>query len=222
MENKCVIIAGFPGVGKSSVVSYPTTVYDVESSIFHWVIEEDGTRALNLLWPDNYINAIDRFAAMPNATHVLVSTHKEVIEGLLKNHDIVVVMPTNYQKNDYLQRYLRRGSSAEFIAMMDRKFDSMLADLGFWQTDESINGHHATVIRLQRGQYIADILPDRVRLQTDRFYCTNAEAILTEDQANDEKGKDAFKDCSNAERVVGTNFMRSYRALVQNEKEKER
>lgn len=221
MENKCVIIAGFPGVGKSAVVSYPISVYDVESSIFHWAKAEDGTKELNLLWPENYISAIERIAEAPNVTHVLVSTHKEVIEGLLENHDIVVVAPTSAQKNDYLQRYLRRGSSAEFIATMDRNFEKYLSELSYWPTDESESGHHLTVIRLYQGQYISDILPDRVRLQTEKYLCMNAEAILKEDDSKDEEKEKALEDCSSAEKVIGTNFMRSYRALVQSEKEKE-
>lgn len=221
MKKECVIIAGFPGVGKSAVVSYPTTVYDVESSTYHWATAEDGTRELNLLWPENYIKAIEQFAAMPDVTHVLVSTHKEVIEGLLENHDIVIVIPTIAQKNDYLQRYMRRGSTAEFIATMNRNFDKYLADVSYWSTDESEYGHHASVIRLYQGQYISDILPDRVRLQTDKYLCTNAEAILEEDGRKDEEREKALEDCSNAEKVIGTNFMRSFRAMQQSE-ERER
>lgn len=84
--NKPMIIAGFPGVGKSTATNIfnsmdmykknsdrPVIInnlygigmnncenycIDLESSSFHWIIDKDGNKHLHPEWPVNYINAI--------------------------------------------------------------------------------------------------------------------------------------------------------------------
>ena len=125
-----IVIAGFPGVGKSYTEKvYTANCIDMESSIYHW---EPGTivKTTNMYWPGNYISAIFERAYKNRwaKTYILTSTHKEVLTGLKERGiDFIIVAP--YDKYKALRRYQRRGSPKNFIDSIDKNWDTYMTDL---------------------------------------------------------------------------------------------
>lgn len=141
-----LIIAGFPGVGKSSAAkNMPEKFIDMESSDYHWIYK-DGIKCTNPEWPKNYITAIlecaNKFYDINNThLYICISTHKEVLDelGNLGLYFMAIVPKT---KALYLQRYKERGSSKEFIDLLDNKFEDFIGDIekstafGIYYTDD--------------------------------------------------------------------------------------
>ena len=154
--DKNLVICGFPGVGKSIAEEKRKDTMDLESSRFKWTIVQDGEDCryvVNPGWPLNYVNEI--VAQYKNAYRIiiLVSTHKEVIRHLqARKIPFLIVAPSEdvKMKNEYLIRFLQRGSTVDFIKDMDANWFRYLRE---------ITEHGETVIRLGSGQYLTDILP---------------------------------------------------------------
>lgn len=148
--NRKVIIAGFPGIGKSYCGEHLDSVIDLESSDFHWIIDPNGEKQLHPAWPDNYISAIKLIANETSdirkydcVQYVACSTHKTVIERLIQDKiGFVIIAPKT--KSVYIQRYIDIGSSEEFIKSLDENWDSYMNDLKSYiapviYTDEFLN-----------------------------------------------------------------------------------
>lgn len=107
------IISGFPGVGKSHLGKRSDNeikVLDLESSNFK------GENR----WKD-YKNEIGKVDVL------FVSSHKETRKILSElGVRFYLVYPDRSLKAEYLRRYAERGSSQEFIDMMDKNFDHFI------------------------------------------------------------------------------------------------
>ena len=129
------IICGFPGIGKSYLVNKSLsdeffkkhefnnkTVSDSDSSSFSWI--KTGVR--NPEFPQNYINAIKE----RTEDIILVSSHKIVRDALLESGiKFIVVYPEIKSKVAYLKRYRRRGSSDEFISLMNANWEKWINEI---------------------------------------------------------------------------------------------
>lgn len=112
---KTNIICGFAGIGKSHLAKHSVGVVDLESTPF----QKD--------W-DTYTRVADHMAT--NGYIVLMSCHKELRDKLKeKNIDYWVAIPRKENKEDYLKRYLNRGSTKEFIEMMESNFDKFIDEI---------------------------------------------------------------------------------------------
>ena len=121
MSFKTIIVAGFPGVGKTAASKDDLSIADSDSS--SW--SKDSS-----VWPDNYLDHIERVYEEAAMRFVLTSTHREVIEGLVSRRiPFHVVVPTRELKTVYLERYRQRGSPPEFIKLMDDKWGSFIDDI---------------------------------------------------------------------------------------------
>lgn len=112
------IIAGFPGVGKSTLFRKrgARLIADSDSSTFD---KSD--------FPANYIRHIKQ--KLSEGYTVLVSTHNDVRNALVaEGMDFVLVYPALNCKEEYLQRYRDRGSPAAFVEMMDKKWVDFVVD----------------------------------------------------------------------------------------------
>ena len=120
-----LVIAGFPGVGKSHYTAHTTLdVSDSDSSQFSW--SSMGVR--NPDFPNNYINHIESLVGETDV--IFVSTHKEVLRALTdKGIPFVVAFPHRSLKEAYLVRYSLRGSPSEFVSLMDRKWGEFHDDI---------------------------------------------------------------------------------------------
>lgn len=130
-----IIVAGFPGVGKSEARKRnPEMFYDLESSNFHWIYGADGEKHLHPEWPVNYIDAIKAIQELgvedekDQVKFLCISTHKEVLNALFDlNLPVITVVPKT--KEIYLQRYKDRGSSNEFIEKLNYNFYQYISDI---------------------------------------------------------------------------------------------
>lgn len=153
-SDRNLVICGFPGIGKTMAEEKRKDTMDLESSNFKWIQDDNGSGLVeNPHWPENYLNEIEAQYRDNYRKIFLVSTHLEVIKGLQeKKIPFLIVAPraSSLMKNEYLIRYLMRGSSVSFINKMD----------DFWfQYLQELEGQGETVIHLDSGQYLTDILP---------------------------------------------------------------
>lgn len=151
-KGKNYIICGFSGVGKSTAEQKRKNVIDFESSAYsHRWLDGKMQPEKNRIFPKNYINAVlDRYSEHTGEIYLL-SCHQEVRDELKRRGvDYIIVTPTFHQKNEYLKRWLRRGSSTDFIASMDKRWGEMI---------ESCEKDDAPIICLHEDEYILDVLP---------------------------------------------------------------
>ncbi len=156
---RALVISGFPGVGKTTLERYDRIV-DLESSGFHWIwvppdpFKEEPSPPelrLNPRWPKNYIDKIDELSKENYQKIILVSAHPEVRLMLHERKiQFIIVCPEKDCENEYMIRYLRRGSDINFLQIMFNRFEKYLDD---------IDKDPAPKIYLARGQYLQDVLP---------------------------------------------------------------
>lgn len=115
------IIAAFPGSGKSYSHNLRKQIsLDSDSSLFSWVYE-NGVKTRNPIFPQNYIEHIKE--NIGKYQYIFVSTHKEVRDALKDNClFFYLVFPGFGAKEDYIKRYRERGSSEEFIQLLDKNW----------------------------------------------------------------------------------------------------
>lgn len=129
-----IVIAGFPGVGKSELFKKGIDgfkIYDSDSSKYSWIWDENGNKTdqRNPDFPDNYIQHIKEHLDDEKAI-ILVSTHKEVREALVKAKiHFTIIVPTSASREDYLENYKNRGNDQSFIDMMDKNFTSFIFEI---------------------------------------------------------------------------------------------
>lgn len=135
------VVAGFPGIGKSTIASkFPQMVRDLESSDFHWLkitttdaftIDETG-KIVNPHWPNNYIETIKALEKSGMYLNVMVSSHKLIREEMAKagiKYTNVFPENTPEMKKLIINRYKTRGSSPEFIENLDTHWDEYIAEM---------------------------------------------------------------------------------------------
>lgn len=119
------IIAAFPGSGKSYYHKmHPETTLDSDSSGFSWlysggekVLGKDGKPVRNPNFPENYIRHIKE--NIGKYEYIFVSTHKEVRDALKKECIFFyLAFPGFGPIETYIKRYKERGSSSEFIELL--------------------------------------------------------------------------------------------------------
>ena len=152
---KAIVICGFPGVGKTCVANNRTNILDAESSAFSWTFDPENTevRERNSAFPLNYIEYIR--GNMEKYDIILASSHKAVREALTaEGIPYIIVAPYVTLKNEYLKRYLQRGSDIEFIELLNEKWCDFVDD---------IYRDGAPVIWLGAGEYLSDVLGEIAR-----------------------------------------------------------
>ena len=138
-----VIIAGFPGVGKTSAYKYLVElseknnlnlkVSDSDSSQFSWLDKEHTKRNPNFV--KDYMAHIKQCMS-EKYDIVFISTHKSIMEELAKLTPdeiegcyIYIFAPNVELKDEYKQRYIDRGSSEAFINSIMTNWESYINDL---------------------------------------------------------------------------------------------
>ena len=149
--SKEYIICGFSGVGKSTAEYKQKDIVDMESSGFSHVWRNGFYGwGKNPEFPSNYIDRLCELIDNHAFTYYLMSCHQEVREELkARGLDYIIVMPTIEQKNEYLKRWLKRGSPIEFIKLMNNKWEDMI---------KSCEEDDAPKIYLSSGEYISDLI----------------------------------------------------------------
>jgi hypothetical protein len=126
-------------------------VIDFESSIYSYDWENGVRGVRNNNFPKNYIDAVvDHMSAHHNYIYLL-SCHEEVRKELKdRGFEYIIVMPTHWQRNEYMKRWLKRGSSDTFVRSM---YD------GWYEMIESCEKDSSPKIYLGENEYIFDVLP---------------------------------------------------------------
>jgi len=140
------IICGFPGVGKTFFKENNgnINILDSDSSKFSWI--EKGIR--NSQFPKNYIEHIKN--SMYKFDIILVSTHKIVRDSLVNNGiKFLLVYPEIDLKEEYIERFKKRGSDTTFIRNLRDNWDGFIHDLENQTGCESV--------RLKSGWFLGDI-----------------------------------------------------------------
>lgn len=160
MAKSTLVISAFPGAGKTTLynameeLKKVNTVFegqldilDSDSSQFSWI--EPGVRHPD--FPNNYIAHIKENIGKVDV--IMTSTHK-VVRDALKEAGInfVIVFPLRNLKEEYIERYLLRGSPDGFIKLMNEKWDDFITEL---KEEEYVNK-----INLMPGQFLGSILND--------------------------------------------------------------
>lgn len=144
------IICGFSGVGKSTAEQKAKNVIDFESSAY----SHDWTRLIgtkNTDFPRNYIDAVIEHMENNHNCIYLLSCHEEVRKELKdRGFEYIIVMPNDWQRNEYVKRWLKRGSSVEFIGSMYDRWNEMI---------KSCEDDSSPKIYLNENEYIFDVLP---------------------------------------------------------------
>lgn len=135
-----VVIAGFPGVGKTTVFNQGNKCIDSDSSKF------DKTN-----FPANYIEHIKEKLKDESLDYIFVSTHTSVRHALVSAKiPYILVYPKITLKQEYLQRYRDRGSPGSFIDLMDKSWSDFVVDCA--------SQYGCERIILTEGQYLSDVL----------------------------------------------------------------
>lgn len=148
-EKNAIVIAGFPGVGKTylSRIREDLVILDSDSSSYSWL--SPGVR--NPDFPDNYIDHIEE--SLDKADVILTSTHEVVREALdYYEIDFYLVYPNIDLLHEYIRRYIRRGSDESFVKLMQEKWDVFINECKYFESD------CCTKIELKEGQHLKDIL----------------------------------------------------------------
>lgn len=130
-----VVIAGFPGVGKTWCFHNLFDRYnmrDTDSSNYSWLYDErrEKTDIRNPEFPDNYIRSIKSDFGRVNI--IFISTH-EAVRRALEEEQIpyVLVFPEDTEENKiyYITKYLNRGSTVAFCENIKEHWSEYIGDM---------------------------------------------------------------------------------------------
>lgn len=145
-KKKGIIISGFAGIGKSNFNNYVpyyqnATYYDLPSSVF-----KEGNEKI-------YVDCAE--ALCEKYDYVFVSTHDFVINELIKrNLKFYIVYPKSHCKDEYKQRFIKRGNSPEYIEKFMKNWDKYIIQIDRLDYPYKIS--------LRTGQYLSDVI-SRIR-----------------------------------------------------------
>jgi hypothetical protein len=92
----------------------------------------------------------------PKVDKILVSSHKDVRDVLLKKGiPFVLVYPNREIKDEYIQRYKDRGNNDAFVDLLEKNWDNWMDEMDGM---ESPNGEKLYKVKLGKGQYLTDVI----------------------------------------------------------------
>ena len=138
-NTNATLISGFPGIGKS----YFFNNSDLEVS------DSDSSKFPKEDFPANYMKHIKLIRQEKNI--ILISSHDLVRKALVENKlDFVLVYPDRSLKQEYIERFEKRGSEGAFIDFIDVYWHDFIDQM------EQQTGCEKIV--LKSGQYLSDVL----------------------------------------------------------------
>jgi len=122
------IILGFPGVGKSYCKEYfkgtDTKIQDSDSSEFS---KDD--------FPNNYLNHIKNVIRNNNVNILFISSHESVRKAIfndkfiMNNAAVYICYPDKSLKEDFIERFKKRGNNERFIKLISDNWDNWIDDI---------------------------------------------------------------------------------------------
>lgn len=129
-----VVIAGFPGVGKTYAAQHAEEwgmkIVEIDASTFLWSSGENGKLQKNDQYPENYYEEVMKYLTAGQSVDViLVDAHSAIQKALLKHHvHFITVYPRAECKEEYLRRYIRSGKPFPFVDTISGSWDSLIHD----------------------------------------------------------------------------------------------
>ena len=144
------VISGFPGIGKTHFSSLTGGVSDSDSSHFSWAPTK-GVQVRDPRWPQNYIEHIQGLLLRPEISFILVPSHQEVRDALVEaGIPFTLVYPSVSIKEEYIQRYVDRGSAPAFVSLLNSNYETWIEGL--------ISQQNCDHLSLGVGEYLSDVL----------------------------------------------------------------
>jgi guanylate kinase len=141
---KGIVISGFAGIGKSGLkenVPYYDNVkiFDLSSSYFR----------KNPGWEEFYCDIVE--SLVDNYDFIFISAHDIVIREMIRRrNDFYIVYPKRHCKEEYRERFIKRGNSKEYIDKFMKNWNCFIDLLDNIDYDKKIT--------LRTGQYLSDVL----------------------------------------------------------------
>lgn len=159
---KYMIYSCFAGLGKTTIAKNNKSYVDLESSDYQWLfpkyIGENregrkgvGGKTKNPAFPINYVDDMEKI--LKTGKKVLISSQPEVLKEV--NHRglaFITVTPSNNLKDEYIERYKRRGNNQNFIELMSKNFDTFSGELA------KNSKATANIVVRKENTYLSDIL----------------------------------------------------------------
>jgi hypothetical protein len=143
---KTKVYSTFPGCGKTTY--FNTTDRNV--------LDSDSSKFDKKHFPGNYLDHIEKNIEDPNVDKILVSSHKDVREGLVRRKILfVMVYPDRDIKDEYIQRYKDRGNNDEFVDLLEKNWDNWMDEMDEMSVPV---GQILYKVRLKSGQYLSDVI----------------------------------------------------------------
>lgn len=138
-----LFVSAFPGTGKSYITKNQNEFPFFEDMT---LADSDSSEHSKEDFPNNYINFIVEKSKAVDIQ--FISSHATVRKELLdRGIPFVQVMPEKELKEEYVQRYIQRGSPPAFIDFITKNWDSFF--------DDGLCGD--PLIFLKSGQYLSDL-----------------------------------------------------------------
>lgn len=150
-----MIIAGFPGIGKTSLSGKYNNIIDLDETrfVFLNLTEEDKKqgylRKYDEDYPMNYYNIIMEMTRRYDAVLIGQSKILDVLNE--KSIDYILVYPERHLKQEYLDRYRQRGDSENYLSIMDANWDYYITELD--------KDRHKKIV-MTTGKYLIDYIQE--------------------------------------------------------------
>ena len=142
-----IIISAFPGTGKTNYFNSRQDLNILDSDSSKYSFNEDGSRNIN--FPQNYIKHIEE--EIGEVDIIFVSTHENVRREMRsRGINYLLFYPKYELKNEYLARYIERGSSDVFVRLMTDKWTEFIQSC---QTQKE-----CVHVKMDHGKFISDYL----------------------------------------------------------------
>ena len=162
-----MIIAAYAGTGKTTFAEKFADVIDIPSMPYRWIFpvltsdeKEENSKELegekgacyhleNPFWPENYVAEILR--AEQNYKYVIIPTIMSVVDILVRDYarKVVLCYPDVSLREEYRERYIRRGNSESFLELFVDGWEDFLAPIAEFQG--------ATPLVMKSGEYLTDL-----------------------------------------------------------------
>lgn len=151
LESDTIIISAFPGCGK-------TYFYENMKESGLKVIDSDSSTFDKSEFPENYIKHIKDNIGKQDI--IMVSSHETVRDAMFDNEiDFVLAFPHINLKNEYIERYTKRGSPEGFIKLINDNWYNWIRPLSL----QKGCFHYS----LESGEYLSNILDDYEETETN-------------------------------------------------------